>query len=572
MSHRALACAALGLATAIRVGHSTAWAQPAGSDVGPLQRGYEAIQAAGREAADGLRAIENRANAIAGEDLPGRPELARVLGVYAALLAACDAAAQGKLTEAAMRARDARGVIGDAPPTPALRSSFARDTLAALSQCTDESLANAARAGEEAVRQAANAEVRALQTVPAMGVMSVYDVKAARAIEQHRKSDAVVTVTRDGRPLPGVDVQVRQVSHEFLFGCAVPNFDGVARWPEDTRRRFEELYLRLFNYATTENACKWTGVESERGQYNYAQIDRMAEWCREQGVVLKGHTLVWGNRGGQGVPRWLEPLPADEVNALVEEHVRTMVRRYRGRIDYWDVINEPTHCHWYDAHDRDYALHSLQSARQESPDAVLIVNDFGEFVGNATRFRDYAKGLLAKGAPLDAIGLQAHDPPNWYSPQRVFETLDTLAEVGVDLHITEFTFRSNGEAIRGGFVEGNWDEEKHGEFYDMFYRYCFSHPRVKAITMWAMWDGSSWQQQGGIVRRDLTPKPAYEALNRLINQEWRTTVSAETDADGRLTFRGFHGRYEAVAVHRGVTRTAHCRVASEGENRLELAF
>ena len=407
---------------------------------------------------------------------------------------------------------------------------------------------------------------------PTAEAMDPYDQRATDGIERYRKSDAVVTVTRNGRPVRDAQVEARHVRHEFLFGCALPNADGVARWPDETRQRFDELFLRLFNYATTENACKWTSVEPQRGQFNYGQVDRMAEWCRQNGVVLKGHTLVWGNAGGQGVPRWLEPLAAAEVNGLLEQRVRTMVRQYRGRIDYWDVVNEPTHGHWYEAHDPDYAVHALQWAREENPEAVLVVNDFAEFVGNAPRFRDYAKSLRATGAPLDAIGLQAHDPPTWYAPQRIFDTLDLLAEVGVDLHITEFTFRSNGEPIRGGSVEGNWDEQKHAEFYDMFYRYCFSHPRVKAITMWAMWDGSSWQRNGGVVRQDLTPKPAYEALDRLINHAWRTNASGKTDRQGRFAFRGFHGDYEVTVTRGTTTRTERLRVTAEAGNRLAVAL
>lgn len=524
--------------------------------------GMAEIRAAGAEAGQDVRSLAQRGREVVGTVSDSR-RLGRTAAVFGWLLEACDAAAEGDVGQAAQRAAVASARIRAAPPTPSLGYSFAREAIGTLAEVNADALEQAAQQGEEAYRRVVSREIRALRTVPALAIMSAYDLKAAEGAEQHRKADAVVTVTdEDGRPLPNTEVEIRQVSHDFLFGCAIPNFDSVGRWPQEARDAFTERFARLFNYATTENACKWANAEPQRGQHNYAQIDRMIEWCHEHGVRLKGHTLVWGNRGGAGVPRWLEPLPKGDVQQILEQRVRGMVRRFKGHIDYWDVVNEPTHCHWYDQNvDPDYTLHSLQWAREENPEAFLIVNDFGNFRGNqAERFRDYLLDLKRRGAPLDGLGIQAHDPPTWYSPELIYEVLDTLAEVGVDMHITEFTFRSNGEQIKGGFVEGHWTEEKHGEFYDMFYRMCFGHPQVKAITMWAMWDGSSWQRNGGVVRRDFTPKPAYEALDRLINREWRTELTATTDAQGQVRFRGFRGEYEVRAREGGGQRTLKVHV------------
>ena len=75
------------------------------------------------------------------------------------------------------------------------------------------------------------------------------------------------------------------------------------------------------------------------------------------------------------------------------------------------------------------------------------------------------------------------------------------------------------------------------------YRVCFAHPSMVAITWWDLCDAQSWLKGGGLLRADLTPKPAYEALRRLLHERWHTRWSGATDADGRLVVCGFFGQY-----------------------------
>jgi hypothetical protein len=84
-----------------------------------------------------------------------------------------------------------------------------------------------------------------------------------------------------------------------------------------------------------------------------------------------------------------------------------------------------------------------------------------------------------------------------------------------------------------------------------FYRVCFAHPAVRAITWWDLSDQGSWLPGGGMLRADMSPKPVYEQLQRLIHQEWTTRLDAATDADGRLAFRGFRGTYRLTLDWRG---------------------
>lgn len=68
--------------------------------------------------------------------------------------------------------------------------------------------------------------------------------------------------------------------------------------------------------------------------------------CSEaNGMGVRRHTLVWGtSKGPQG---WLAgrlaaaPDPADLLHDLMNAHVATVASRWAGRIESWDVVNEP---------------------------------------------------------------------------------------------------------------------------------------------------------------------------------------------------------------------------------------
>ena len=68
---------------------------------------------------------------------------------------------------------------------------------------------------------------------------------------------------------------------------------------------------------------------------------------------------------------------------------------------------------------------------------------------------------------------------------------------------------------------------------------------MEAVTGWDFADGAWLGAPSGLIRRDNTLKPAYQALDRLIHEEWTTSLRAATDAEGRLEFEGFRGVYEA---------------------------
>lgn len=362
--------------------------------------------------------------------------------------------------------------------------------------------------------------------------------EARTAIEGNRKTDAAIEVVDEtGRPVPDASVTVSQTAHDFLFGC---NSFGFDRFDTNEKNElYKQRFLGLFNYATTGFYWRW--YESEPGKPRYEETDKVVAWCASHGIRVKGHPLLWDHEAGE--PQWAGGQPSPE---LQEKRVREIVGRYKGKIAFWEVVNEPSHVQGVDI------AAPYRWAREADPEAHLIVNDYEAMANGYPPFFDLLEKAIRNGVPFDGIGIQAHEPRTMRFPlHRVKAVLDQYAALGKDLHVTEFTPTSSGVPITGSHIQGGWDEAAQADYAVKFYTVCFAHPAVVAITWWDLCQAGAWLEGGGLLREDLSPKPAYLALKKLIHEDWRTSVGGKTDRDGRFTFRGFHGTYAATIESSG---------------------
>jgi len=392
-------------------------------------------------------------------------------------------------------------------------------------------------------------------------------------IARHRMG-TVKVVVRDagGRPVPAAAVRVEQVRHGFLFGS------NCYLWRQPSEPELERLYrdrfARLFNAATL--GFYWHSYEPVRGAPRHEQTEEIVAWCREKGIVCKGHPLAWANIPD---PAWLPDDPR-EIGELSLGRVTDLVGRFRGRIGLWDVVNEPSllmwagtrHGRWAQAiGTQAYVTGHLRAAREADPGAGLLVNEV------LTAYPSYALlDALRDGAgePLfDGVGIQSHMHLGPWAPRYVWEVCERYARLGRPLHFSEVTILS-GERL----AEGRWGptrfeyEVMQGEAVPALYSLLFSHPAVEGITWWDLSDRGAWKgAAAGLLRSDMSCKPAYERLEDLIRRRWWTRVRGETDLRGEFALRAFHGRHRVtvdLSAGREVHREFDC--ARGGESRVEI--
>lgn len=388
----------------------------------------------------------------------------------------------------------------------------------------------------------------------------------------HRAAARTVRV-RDaaGQPVPGAQVTVEQVGHAIGFGCI--GFDEVERaWrrlsdrPADPEReelldRLDALWFDLFDTATLP--FYWGTFEPEQGRTRTAALRAAAEHYVSRGARVKGHPLVWHTVA----PRWLEPLPDDEVERLLRARVRRDAGEFAGLVDTWDAINEvvilPVFTKDANAVTRiaksvgrvGMVQLAFDEARAANPAATLLLNDFDM----SADYEHLVEECLAAGVRIDALGLQSHMHQGTWGVDKTLDVLERFGRFGLPLHFTETTILS-GDLIPERIDDLNdhqvevWPStpdglERQADDVVRHYRTLVADPRVQAITYWGLSDHGMWlNAPGGLVDASGTPKPAYEQLRDLVRGQWwlaPTTVTA--DAEGRVELRGMPGRYAVTA-------------------------
>lgn len=390
--------------------------------------------------------------------------------------------------------------------------------------------------------------------------------EAAQRIEQHRKADLTIQVVdATGHTLPGVEVHVEQTRHAFLFGCNIFQWDGV----RDAQRQsaYRERFQEVLNFATT--GFYWASYEPQRGHPKYDASQRVAQWCNAHGIRIKGHPLAWNYSD----PQWL-PDDSAEIFALQQKRIEDCIQHLRGQIETWDVVNEPTHVDrqefldrapkltrmWMEHGQLDFTKACFQTARRANPQATLLVNDYRT---DEAYVRVIEQLLDPQGKPLyDVIGIQSHQHAGTWSNQKIWEVCQRFAQFGVPLHFTETTILSGKLDWRADEQQEAWPSTPEGEAYqarelERFYTLLYSHPSVEAITWWDFSDDGAWKHApAGLLRADMTPKPAYETLKRLVRQQWWTDETLTTDGNGQAICRATYGDYQVTLSRSGMQPTA----------------
>ncbi|MEU5153081.1 endo-1,4-beta-xylanase [Glycomyces sp. NPDC021274] len=404
-------------------------------------------------------------------------------------------------------------------------------------------------------------------------------------IRQHRSADAHVTITLDGEPLAGREVRLEQTRHRFLFGCTgfelMDHANGTSADPEADARN-AELWEGLFNFATLP--FYWGRFEPERGKPATEPLRKAAQWFADRGHPVKGHPLAWHTVSAP----WLLDLENEEIARVQVERIKREVGDFAGVIDMWDVINEVVIMPIFDKYDngitricRDIGRIPMvrmvfDAAREAGPNAVLLLNDFDM----SAAYECLIEGVLEAGVKIDALGLQSHMHQGYWGEEKTEAILDRFSRYGLPIHFTETTILS-GEPMPpeiedlNDHVVDSWPSTPEGEArqadeIERHYRTLLAHPSVEAVTYWGMFDKGMWLgAPGGFVRLDGTPKPSYDRLHHLVNEEWGTPATTlATDHEGRLRFNGFLGDYRIAAEG----REAAFKLEEKGTANLTVAL
>ncbi len=329
----------------------------------------------------------------------------------------------------------------------------------------------------------------------------------------------------------------------FLIGTAM-NRRQISGEDTSSIRIIETHY----NTITPENITKWQVIHPKPGEFNFEPADQFVEFGEKNGMFMVGHTLVWHSQ----TPGWVfqdeEGNPSDRETLLerMRDHIHTVVGRYKGRIQGWDVINEALNedgtlreSPWYRIIGKEYLIKAFEYAHEADPDAELYYNDYNlenpDKRAGAVKLVQY---LQENGAPVTGIGTQSHLHLTTPSLHEIERTITDFAGLGIDVMITELEIDvlpyptgyyqgidlslidRNEEGINP-YTDGLPDDvqkELAQRYRDVFNVYTEHKDVITRVTFWGVNDGNTWKNNYPargrtnhplLFDREWLPKPAF---------------------------------------------------------------
>ena len=328
-----------------------------------------------------------------------------------------------------------------------------------------------------------------------------------------------------GCDLLGADCALRDVAD------AVSKWIGAAARAPGEDTEIDAVLPAEFNSLTPENALKWSHLASAPGQYDFTVADALIDFAEQGGMRVRGHTLVWHRLNG--VPSWVEtevnqaPDPAARLRELLAQHIQTVVGRYAGRIESWDVVNEPLELlggeldpgsFFFQTLGPGYIAEAFELAHVADPQAKLFLNEVmvegapQKAAGLVTLVSD----LLTQGVPIHGVGLQGHIFLSVPTRSKLETLIRSFADLGLLVELTEI------DIPLGLFDSAAEPLIAQAKAYADVFSACKAVQRCRGLTTWGVSDRSTWLDETApwdayapnkplLFDEPLQPKPAYFA-------------------------------------------------------------
>lgn len=295
----------------------------------------------------------------------------------------------------------------------------------------------------------------------------------------------------------------------------------IGLFPQDFGPESQATIQREANMIVN-HGFSWNVIEPERGRWNFDRADEVHEFALRHRLPELAFHFAWENDVLDDFPSWVGAITdPDELRSVLRERARRIFERY-PTLSAIDVINEPlpvagsvlTQNHFFRVLGPDYIAQLWEIVESEAPRSTrLFVNEnFVEyFPAKADALVALVTDLRARGARVDAVGLQTHlllGEPDW---ALLRQTMDRLAALGVKVMITEVDVPVAPDLSDRFAVQA--------ERYRRVVETCLAVRACDTINVWGVDDGHTWLDgllgpgtDPLLLDRSFEPKPAYDAV------------------------------------------------------------
>lgn len=403
-----------------------------------------------------------------------------------------------------------------------------------------------------------------------------------------KKDDTTIDIDKEKQDATPLRTYAEK-ANKFVGSC-VSLYDGKVNVDDESDAK-TQLLDKEFNMVVCENEMKFDATEPSQGNFNYYNGDRLIDFAQRHNMRVRGHALVWHSQ----VPSWLSAdgkkndknFTADELTAIMNNHIDNVVEHWKGKVAEWDVCNEvldddqsvvrtdPTAFKLRSASiwsfaGNDYIEKAFRRAHEADPDAQLILNDYGvEFQGQAKAeaFYNLAKYLKEKGVPIHGVGLQCHLDVGKVDIDRLKATLDRFKAIGLRCIITELDLgMDDTEANR---------QQQAKDFYNIA-KTAMEADNCNELMIWGLADNMTWRNNRNPLLYDanLNPKEAYYGIHAGIREAAANAATGITPTSADIrgnqpsateTFYNLQGQKVEHPSERGIYII--CQRAGDGSRK-----
>lgn len=336
--------------------------------------------------------------------------------------------------------------------------------------------------------------------------------------------------------------------NDFYIGVAV-NGDQIS----GVDRKGKKLIQLNFNSIVAENCMKSEKIQPLEGDFQFSEPDKLVEFGMQNKMQIIGHTLIWHSQA----PKWFfvdnngQQVSREVLIERMRTHINTVVKRYKGRVNGWDVVNEAINDNgtWRESPffkiiGKDYVKLAFQFAHEADPEAELYYNDYSMALEKRRNsVVAMVKELQSEGIKVSGIGMQGHLTMDFPTVQEFEKSIIAFSELGIKVMITELDLTvlpspwSNAGANisdnaeyhermnpykTGVPVEINKEwEQRYLDFFQLFVKH---KDKISRVTLWGLTDYNSWKNDWPIkgrtdypllFDRNYQPKPIVKKIKKI---------------------------------------------------------
>ncbi len=290
---------------------------------------------------------------------------------------------------------------------------------------------------------------------------------------------------------------LKSKAKDFRVGVAV-NPQRVAN-PD-----YRKVYEKEFNSITAENAMKMKSILKgidENGElvYDWTQSDAIVNYAEAHNMNLHGHTLIWH----RSIPDFLKSFKGTdkEFETIIEKYIITVISRYKGKVDSWDVVNEAIDERttefrkslFLERMGTDYVDKCFRYARNTDKDVKLFYNDYG-LVYDIKKQQGVFQMIdrLIASDLIDGVGYQMHIDYAFPSKRAIQEATDLSVRRKLLVHFAELDVRTNPK----GDIKESTEQRLQAQGKKVYEVVSVFNTIPKAykyaLTVWGLKDDDSW--------------------------------------------------------------------------------